>query len=352
MSLVRPTAIPIKPFDAKNFQTFKFAVNGGDQVVKNRITIRNNITNEIKYQKTAETFALEQTVPNNALQNGVEYNVSFNTINIKGNISYPSYPIIFYCFTEGKIEFDNIEDETIVTNSYYDFEATYSQREGEPLESCQLILYDANRNIISKSEKIYPSNDKIKYTIKGFDGDKTYFVEIVGITEHGMNVKSSQVKFHTSLYQPSLYSILKLTNNCKEGYIEISNNIKVIDGITNMRPPIYIDKKRIDLLDNRYVEWNEGFEINGDFALTLWCSNVEKDSTIITMKNDNLGIIKINIIEEVYGENKGKYIAELYCIDDDLSMYICSNPITTLNNFVLSFRKIDDMWQIRLEELS
>ena len=45
MSLVKPIIATIPAFDATLNHTFTFTSNGGDQVVANRITIRNNNTN-------------------------------------------------------------------------------------------------------------------------------------------------------------------------------------------------------------------------------------------------------------------------------------------------------------------
>lgn len=74
-----PMAQSLNAFDATKEQTVTFVVTGGDQVVKNRITVRSNVTNEIVYQNTVESYQLINTIPSGTLQNGRYYNYYINT---------------------------------------------------------------------------------------------------------------------------------------------------------------------------------------------------------------------------------------------------------------------------------
>ena len=87
MALMTPMLTTIESFDATKGQKVSFVVTSGDQVVKNRITVRNNSTNEIVYQNTIETFELENEIPANVLSNGGYYNCYINTYNINDDIS-------------------------------------------------------------------------------------------------------------------------------------------------------------------------------------------------------------------------------------------------------------------------
>ena len=58
MALMTPILTSVESFDATVGTRVFFTVTSGDQVVKNRITVRDNTTNEIVYQDTVETFEL------------------------------------------------------------------------------------------------------------------------------------------------------------------------------------------------------------------------------------------------------------------------------------------------------
>ena len=73
MALVTPIGIAVPAFDATHDQVFSFTVQGGDQVVGNTITIIDNNTSEIVYQKTVESYVYNQTVPAYTLSNNGYY---------------------------------------------------------------------------------------------------------------------------------------------------------------------------------------------------------------------------------------------------------------------------------------
>lgn len=98
MALATPILQSISAFDSTISQVVRFQVTSGDQVVKNRLTIRLNSTNEIVYQNTVETFELENEIPANILTNGGYYNCYINTYNINDDISANSNTVAFYCF--------------------------------------------------------------------------------------------------------------------------------------------------------------------------------------------------------------------------------------------------------------
>ena len=69
--MITPIASQVNAFDATTNHLFYFTSSGGNQVAKNRITIRNNTTNVVVYQNTVETFLFQQEVPANTLVNGI-----------------------------------------------------------------------------------------------------------------------------------------------------------------------------------------------------------------------------------------------------------------------------------------
>ena len=67
MSMTRPIGSTINAFDATTNHTFYFTSSGGNQVVYNRIIIRNNTTNVIVYNNLVESYKFEHIVPRGTL---------------------------------------------------------------------------------------------------------------------------------------------------------------------------------------------------------------------------------------------------------------------------------------------
>ena len=155
MAMTKPIALSQNAFDSTSSATFKFTTSGGNQVTKNKITIRLNSNNSVVYTNTLETFKFEQTVPDNTLVNGNYYNVYFNTYDKNNNESANSNVISFYCYTRPTLTITNIPQNNIISSSSFNFEATYSQLEGELLHFYQFILYDSGGNVLSKSNELY-----------------------------------------------------------------------------------------------------------------------------------------------------------------------------------------------------
>lgn len=55
MAMLTPISTTKVAFDATQESVFYFTSNGGNQVVKNKITIRSNSTNEVVYTNTVTT---------------------------------------------------------------------------------------------------------------------------------------------------------------------------------------------------------------------------------------------------------------------------------------------------------
>lgn len=351
MALIKPIVNPVVSFDANFPQEFSFTSRGGDLVYSNKIIIRNNSTNEIVYENKGVTYAFSQTIPNGALTNNGNYNVSFITYDSADNASEESDRVPFYCFTTPTMRFINIPASGVIQNSNYKFQAMYTQTEGEPLQYCQFIVSNPYE-IIFQSKEIIPSGNVVETEVFGLEDNKEYYIQIVGATKHGIKFTSEKVKFSVNVYRPTTYALLELSNNCKDGYIEIINNAKIIDGKSNIMPPKYIDDSKIDVLDHTYVKWTNGFDINGDFAIKLWC-NVLKCDSIAVLQSMN-GTIRINVIQENYNTSDyGKYLVEVYYKMNELEGYIYSDPFSTeeLSDVFVMVKRVNNLWDINTEVL-
>lgn len=272
MALTKPIPKSVVAFDSYYSNMFYFDVpSGGNQVQKNRMIIKDNMTNRICYDETIISQKYEhEYIPSNAiypLKNGSSYKVCFITYDMNNNYSSTvdsANYTLFYCYTKPTIEIANFTDK--IYSSSYTFDILYNQIEGEKLKSYSVRLYDSNGHEISKRETI--NYDVTQWTFNDFENNRNYSIKIIGSTFNNTIVESELYEFYVRYANPSLYSMVELENNNDNGSVEIFSNLKIIDGKTD-KPPIYIDNEKLDLT-NGYLKWTEGFRIPKDFNMELW----------------------------------------------------------------------------------
>lgn len=292
MALTTPILYSISAFDASQIATFTFNSVGGSQVVANTLTIKNNATLATVYSKTQTTFQFQHTVPAGTLTNGTYYQATLTTQDADGNVSNVSNPIQFYCYTTPTFVISNMPSSNVITNASFEFNVTYNQIQGEILNAYIFNLYSATGSLISTSSTQYNTDTTLPLTISwlfsGMDDKATYSIEVNGVTTEGTQITTGKILFVCNYVGPSTYSALYLTNNCNGGYITIESNVVGIDGETSPETPTYIDGKEIDLRnDGDYVQWADGYIINGDFTMRLWGRNFNPNTEILKFANSN-----------------------------------------------------------------
>lgn len=309
MALITPVLLAVNAFDATEAYTFKFAVGvGGNQVVKNKLTIKNNTNNATVYEQEQASFKYEHVVPASTLTNGVNYNASVVTYDSQGNVSAASNSILFWCYSTPTIEFTNIPATSIITSASFNFEFKYTQAEGEKINSYIVNLYNSFKSQISTSGTQYAVDGSSpfvgQYLFTGFEENNIYFIEVVAQTVEETTIRTGQIQFIVSYSKPEIYTLVELANNCNAGFVSVKSNISLIEGeITG--PEVYIDNKEINLSDyNSVVIWDEGYKINGDFLLRAWFRHPNLNSNIIQFSNTKGQLIDL-------------YYNERYIDDDD-----------------------------------
>lgn len=363
MALTQSIINPIVPFDATQSYTVTFNVIGGDQVVANRIKIWNSANSVLVYDNQVTSFSYSHIIPANTLTNGVQYMVGIYTINSQGESMGSSNSPEFYCFNSPVVTPTNFSSGTAINNANYTFQMQYTQTQSEPLQSYIITLYSASDVIISDSDTVYTGSAtvpvSISYPFSGMSNATTYKVGMMGVTLHGMPVIMNPVQFTVNYETPSAYSLINLTNNCDGGYVTIQSNIQNISGTSQPSPPTYIGVEAVDLTANgSYVDWNSGYNINGDFTIDLWVKNPNANSVLFTQQNINDN----NKIEIGYnvGYSKGNTVLQGYF---DLKVvsgsstqyyYNCSNYIpqpAASNMLHLFIRRINNIYTITAENL-
>lgn len=279
MALVTPIGIAVPAFDATRDQVFSFTVQGGDQVVGNTLTIVDNNTNEVVYQRTIESYVYSQTLPAYSLSNHGYYAFYFQTINANNDVSQKSGNITFRTFTTPTLTFTNIPTTDIIESGSYSFTCEYNQREGELLNTLYFYLYDGQRTQIKVSD-VYTSasSPPITFThqFSGLIDDERYYIRAIGTTVYNTTVDTGYIVFNVNYSYEGAYFAVTAINNPVGGYVQVSNNIAEIDGTVYNRDnveiaPTFLDNNAL-LLDNyNYLEWANGFSFaNNRFVKQKW----------------------------------------------------------------------------------
>lgn len=360
MALTRPILLSVPSFDATVAQTFTFTAPGvSAQIVANQITIRTQNNNTIVYQQQVNSFKYENTVPAGTLTNGTYYNATIIAIDAQGNQSPASLPIQFWCYSAPSLTFTNIPDNNVINNASFNFEFTYSQSEGEALNSYIVNLYNVSQVVVSTSSTVYVQDGTPPYSgsylFSGFSDNATYYIQITGQTVNGATVQTPLTQLNINYITPDLFSLIVLTNNCDEGYITVTSNIQLMAGSSNPSPPIYINNDEVDLTQpGSYVEWTEGYNINGDYLARLWFRNPTIYSTIAQFSNASGQTITINYMEgyeNVDSEDMQAYIEVYVNSVEGMEYYIFSNYIDILpstQQYNLWLSQINNIFQLQL----
>lgn len=361
--LTKPILYSVPAFDASNGYTFTFEVIGGNQVVKNEIMIKNNVSNDTVYTSTVSTFEFKHTVPPNILKNGTYYNVSIRTYSATDEVSDWSMPVQFYCYTTPVVEFTNMPVNNIIENSSYSFEATYNQLEKERMNLYRFNLYNDEKILVATSDDQYIGNNEeppnvISYTFSGFEDDAFYFIECVVSTINNTVVTTGLVPFTVNYVNPNIYAIITLENNACKGWIKITSNATLIEGTNNPEPPKYIDNEKVDLTeDGSFVRWDDGFSINGNFSLYVKGSNFNPYTKIMEMvstENSESGFYKIDLYYMLGYEPsddeelKCYFLLEVYSGKFGIPYTIHSSfrPIVENKNIIFGIRRINNIYDL------
>lgn len=351
MALTRPILNNITPFDATQEHVVTFTASGsGSQITGNRLIIKRNDTLATVYDNTQTTFGYSHTIPANTLQNGVNYIA--NLIAISGTEQSPeSRAQSFICLATPTFRFTNIPQNNVIDNNSFQFMLEYNQTNGEPLNSVVFNLYSQTGALLSTSGNInnFGSNPvTVPYLFSGFNENQIYYIEANGETLHGMVITTGQIKFSVIYDSTSVYNDLVVTNNCKGGYINISSSITAIGASSVPENPVYPNNDSIDLTgDGSYVNFQGGYEINGDFTLKMWGTNFTIDSQIIQLSNLDDNIIRVRYLQD--GANNVIAKLDVYDFAYHYQAYSNSIPIpSNTDQLYIMLRRISNVYQITL----
>ena len=252
MAVTTPVLNPVAAFDATEDMLFTFSSVGGNQVVSNKLIVRNATTLETLYEDVVDSFVLEHVLPADTLLNGSYYQATVVTYDASGSSSAESAPIQFYCFSSPTFTFPNLSSGDNITTSTYSFVAQYEQVENELLNQYSFVLYDGEDKQLTTSGVQYVGSTSLPptlvvWTVSGLEDGKDYKIIANGITAYGTQVTTGFVSFSVKYDSPELPIPIELTNKCDEGYIRIH---------TASPKPIGGDVKMLKLKRRKYGDFN------------------------------------------------------------------------------------------------
>jgi hypothetical protein len=286
---MKPVLYKIKTFDSTKDNVFKF-VWEGNQSFGNVCTIRDNVTNAIVYSQSEASMRLEHNIVSNTLKNGTWYNVVVASIDVNGNISDYSDPMVFYCLSTPILFFTNIEPNIIIRNASYRISMSYSQAENEPLESYEISLYDNSKNLIQTSGVVY-SSVNLEYTLTSLEDNQTYYVRGTCYTLNGMDGETDYIPISVNYTQPNYYSLLTLENVKNNGYIKLQSNIRAVECFVD-GTPIFIDGEYIDARNN-IITINKDYALDNDYVIRFSGYDL-KTGLIMQIGNIEIYLVKEN----------------------------------------------------------
>lgn len=348
---MKPILYSIVAFDSGFERNMKFSWTG-NQAFKNRLRIYKNIDNSLVYDSTQTTMQLFHTLPANTLVNGTEYNCELSVFDNGDVESEFSTKVIFKCLTNPSYSFSNLTASQIIQNATFSPTLSYSQTEGELLDSYNISLYDNGQNLIYKSDTKYDT-DVLSDTLSGLNDNSQYYLRSEGVTINKMTVDTGLIQFSVEYLKPSIFSKIPLEN--VNGGIKISSNIVIVTGECNIENPTYIDNAKIDLTNEGVkVTFAEGFNIPDNFTIQYVGCDFTNYSTILEcpFKNKNLTVTYYKVL--IKGESVEKVYVNLKVNGSVTTYTIVSNkidiPLETdmLNIFI---RKINNLYEVKLTNL-
>jgi hypothetical protein len=278
-------------FDKTLETTFPFSSIGGNQVVKNRLQVLDNVTLAVIYDATQITYSLYHTLPPNSLVNGTYYIARVKTYDVANVESDWSSDIQFYCFANPTVAFQGLSPTIHTSNQI--FNVLYSQAQSEPIASYQFNLYNSSLELLQQSSIMYNTANvlppmTLSHMFEGLLDGRTYYVECLGTTLHGMDVNTGRSSFIVQYTEPDIFSTIDIVSDCENGVNTITSNIIAIEGISTPTAPIYINNTELDNRDDRVtVTWDEGFAINEVMTVEMWGRQFNPSTEIMRTFGDN-----------------------------------------------------------------
>lgn len=345
MTLPTPIINKIDVFDANDSYTFTFTYFGS-QAVKNQLVIRDNVTNEIVYDKTINSMRLSHEIKSEEpiLENGKTYNVQVKVFNANDEESNFSEQKIFTCHSIPTLSFSNIGNDKVVTMLNLTCYLSFVQNEQDKLKSFRYYLYDSIKKEILSSETFY-STDNMVYTYYDLNDNTTYYIRATGNTSYGFDVDTGYVRIQTKS-EMAENNISFIANN-NNGRIYISSNIVTLDYELDNNNYV-LENGYLTLVDNSIT-----YKIsnNNDFSIILKVNNLPLNKTFLTINRqsdtERIDLSMLAANNEVYCKLKSKNNNSNYTICKLVSTI---EEYENLGDYVIELHMKDSLYSLKINK--
>lgn len=307
----------IRAFDADKSQSITFGYSGS-QCIKNKITVYDNSTNSIVYEKTIVTFSLSNAIPSGTLVNGKSYKCTITAYYMEANIEKnvtSSFSNIFYCLSAPTWGL-NVSESDVVNNSYFTFIPTYIQAQGEDVDEYYIVIYNTSGSVFWSSDTLYDVGTPT--TVDSLPNDTTLYVRAYGTTVNGLSfdtrnpVSGLDVMVFVDYIAPQFYSIAYLENNKWQGHVKAKTNVASVEGHTlSGKDAVFIGDTYIDL-KNETIIFDENFVIIDKFIVQKTGHNISVNKPYLRLMGDGYEAVvtlrrgTFDVGERVFMELKAK----------------------------------------------
>lgn len=292
MTLNTPALHNITVFDADYPHTFTFQYSG-DQVVQNRIIIRENTTFHVVYDKVQDGLRLNHTIPANTLANNHIYTVQAQVFDADRHSSNLSETVSFRCSPTPQFYFTNINDGDVLSSANLTCSLGFSQTAGDAIKEYKYYLYDSNKSMLSASKSCY-SIEPDNYTYFGLENITTYYLRAIGTTVFGFSVDTGYIRIQVKYNSiPTNIAVRSLN---KDGKIIIDVNIVSTD--YDLENGSYLlENGELTLINNKIVYHVKDIE---DFSFVLKARNIPLGTFAAILCSSGCLKLSIQHISEQY----------------------------------------------------
>ena len=302
-------------YEEDNLIPFTYA---GGLIKSSSIRISTASDNEVIYEGEQISGSTQFLLPANTIDvdtYGTQYYIQIRVTETDNTKSSWSDTRFAYFITTPTFQFVNLNDDTILDQSFIDAILLYYQLEDELLQNFIITLYDSSKTLLASSGIKYDVSN-LKYTFTGLE-DGIYYVRAKGETIHGYQVDTDFVKVTINYITPETYSTFTLTNETVKGQIRYETNIISID--YHGDETFEYEDGYINLIDKTLI-YDRGYR-------------VAKNCTFIIKGKDmyRSEVVFFSLFDE---EKKFGFYVTSYIYDDDTIRYklVANNG---LDNYIL-----------------
>lgn len=283
------------------------------------------------------------SINQNYFTNGIQYYAIIRVYDVNEVLISESDPEFFYCFSLPSLKINEIDsgqtDSQTVT-----FNGSYSQAEGEEIQSYIFKLYDSNKLLLAQSDEIF--SDTISYEFTNLENKTQYYIELKVLTINDMEHSTGLLSFTPSYIAPRFASAIELTNNKQEASVNVDCNVIRIIGVPINEPVDFLDSGEVDITDNE-IYFDRGFSLEGDFTLQLYARDIVEKSIFLEIKSKSGVSLKLHRI--------GNRISLFKTTKDDMLIQYLFNDLSldlaTDKTLFISLKQVRGLYDMYTEVL-